>query len=712
MEVCFLDKLQEGLFDRKKKPEENKKENESKHREKERSVNIMTAFGEAENPFKKDDVNPFLKFTKSDDIADADYTEIKKNTSDNIYVDAPYRSADKNKDSKQNDNGFHSKGKTEYKDLIPENSTANDQYKYTSDNQDLASDPDLNSNTDIVNNPFKGFTQYEQKSSDGKEQNYSIGSTDKDFISDSSTHKVFDSSGFINNDSASKNFIYKGSGANDYDARSSDIMDSLNQKNTKSKPQANERNKTENEIKDKSNGGDKSRFISEDKNKDVNKVKYAHGQADISMKTRTSKISKLIDFINKNKKVEGPGKQLKNEQSDNLFTDDSPFSTIEDACDFFTDCTEWACESIAFWGKRQCTCLFSSFQNKMMKKKFKRNDNIIRYGDFMFYEMNDELMLFKYVGVDTQIIIPSYVEGYPVKYLEKGFLRFNRIKSVGRGFSTENIQQTSMDSIIDNFFNIKSIQLPDTLAILPSNVFKGCKRIDEIIIPESVEIIQPNAFKGCRPTRLIFLGEAPKQLENCDLSKVKIYCNHEYFDSFYKLIDNYGAYISSENVKKDYLKLKDSMTKIHRTSDVRNYEEIDSYDSNEISNAIKVANSDYNMLLEQHKELMQKLNTLIAEIKNKKRVLNDRVNQYNLIKNHFDSLNTVNSQNVDLERSRTDLEQVKNTCTLLKTELDDLEIKYNKLKRIIKNNEQEMVNKKDLIIKLIDRHKKLQKRGA
>lgn len=703
-----MDKLQEGLFDRKKRPEKN--ENESKYREKEHSVNVMTAFGEVENPFKKDDVNPFLKFTKSDDIADADYTEVKKSTSDNTYVDASYRSVNKNKDSKQNDNSFHSKGKTEHKNSILKNNTANDQYKNTTYNQDLA------------HNPFEEFTQYEQEGSDGVEQNHSIGNIDKNFTSGGSTHKTFDSKGFINNDSASNDFIHNSSNVNDYNVKNSDVGDFdinnsdarvyLDQKTPKSKPQINGENKTDNEIKTKPKSEDKSRSISGDKNKDGNRVKYVHGQADISMKTRTSKISKLVDFINKNKKVESPGKQLKNEQSDNLFTDDSPFSTVEDACDFFTDCTEWACESIAFWGKRQCTCLFSSFQNKMMKKKFKRNDNIICYGDFMFYEMNDELMLFKYIGVDTQIIIPSYVEGYPVKYLEKGFLRFNRIKSIGRGFSTENIQQTSMDSIVDNFFNIKSIQLPDTLAILPSNVFKGCKRIDEIIIPESVEIIQPNAFKGCRPSRLIFLGEAPKQLENCDLSKVKVYCNHEHFDSFYKLIDNYGSYISSENVKKDYLKLKDSMKKIHRTSDVRNYKEVDSYDRNELNNAIKVVNNDYNMLLEQHEELIQKLNTLIAEIKNKKRVLHDRVNQYNLIKNRFDSLNTVRSQNDDLKRSSNDLEQVKNTCTLLKTELDDLEIKYNKLKQIIENNEQEIINKKDLIVKLTGKLKNLQKRGA
>lgn len=436
-------------------------------------------------------------------------------------------------------------------------------------------------------------------------------------------------------------------------------------------------------------------------------------QSRISMKTRTCKIDTLIDFINKHSKVESPGKQLQKEQSEKLFTDDSPFNTVEGTCDFLTDCVEWLSESIVFWSKRQCTCAFSSFQNKMMKKKFKRRDNVIRYGDFMFYEMDEELMLFKYVGVDTEIIIPSYVEGLPVRYLEKGFLKFNSVKSVGRGFSTDNIQQTSMDSIIDNFLNIKKIQLPETLAMLPSNVFKGCKRIDEIIIPESVEIIQPNAFKGCRPSRLIFLGEAPKQLENCNLSKVKIYCNQDYFDSFYKLISNYGNYVSNERVKHKFLQLKKSMGGVSKTSDLLDEVELDleSY-LEDAKVAFNSATKEYEMLLEQNKSLKQQLKTLIDEIKNKKKILKDRIDQYNYIKNYSESLHLSNAMEEKQKISAKDLEQIRETCLLLKRELDALEIKYRKLKKIIENNESSVMDKKDVINKLSAQIAELQKKGA
>lgn len=174
----------------------------------------------------------------------------------------------------------------------------------------------------------------------------------------------------------------------------------------------------------------------------------------------------------------------------------------------------------------------------------------------MFYEMGDELMLYKYVGINTEIKIPSYVEGMPVSYLEKNFLRFNAIKSLGRGLSIERIQDVSVESIKDNLLNIKSVQLPSTLKILPSKVFAGCKRIDELIIPASVKIVQPNAFVGCRPTRIIFLGEAPKQLQDSNLAKVRIYCKKEYFDSFFKLMRNYDDYLTDKNVKREYLDLR------------------------------------------------------------------------------------------------------------------------------------------------------------
>ena len=290
---------------------------------------------------------------------------------------------------------------------------------------------------------------------------------------------------------------------------------------------------------------------------------------DVSMKTRASSIGDYIDKIKEKIATESPGEKLnstKEENGDNVTIEDKIYTGLETGCNVALDMMEGAGENLAFRLKRGATSIFSSFQNKMLKKKFKRNDNIIQYGDFMFYEMEDELMLYRYIGVDTEIKIPSYVEGMPVSYLEKNFLRFNAIKSIGRGLSIDRIQDISMESIQDNLFNIKSVQLPSTLKILPAKVFSGCKRIDELVIPESVTLVQPNAFVGCRPTRIIFLGEAPKQLQDSNLAKVHIYCKQEHFDSFFKLMRNYDDYIANKTIKEKYLRLRNKILNSKNTS--------------------------------------------------------------------------------------------------------------------------------------------------
>ena len=287
------------------------------------------------------------------------------------------------------------------------------------------------------------------------------------------------------------------------------------------------------------------------------------------MKTRASSIGDYIDKIKEKIATESPGEKLnstKEENGDNVTIEDKIYTGLETGCNVALDMMEGAGENLAFRLKRGATSIFSSFQNKMLKKKFKRNDNIIQYGDFMFYEMEEELMLYRYVGVDTEIKIPSYVEGMPVSYLEKNFLRFNAIKSIGRGLSIDRIQDISMESIQDNLFNIKSVQLPSTLKILPAKVFSGCKRIDELVIPESVTLVQPNAFVGCRPTRIIFLGEAPKQLQDSNLAKVHIYCKQEHFDSFFKLMRNYDDYIANKTIKEKYLRLRNKILNSKDTS--------------------------------------------------------------------------------------------------------------------------------------------------
>lgn len=323
------------------------------------------------------------------------------------------------------------------------------------------------------------------------------------------------------------------------------------------------------DIPKKEEQSKEEKFKEKFKDRSKDKSEEKRHSPDVSMKTRASSIGDYIDKIKEKIATESPGEKLnstKEENGDNVTIEDKIYTGLETGCNVALDMMEGAGENLAFRLKRGATSIFSSFQNKMLKKKFKRNDNIIQYGDFMFYEMEEELMLYRYVGVDTEIKIPSYVEGMPVSYLEKNFLRFNAIKSIGRGLSIDRIQDISMESIQDNLFNIKSVQLPSTLKILPTKVFSGCKRIDELVIPESVTLVQPNAFVGCRPTRIIFLGEAPKQLQDSNLAKVHIYCKQEHFDSFFKLMRNYDDYIASKTIKEKYLRLRNKILNSKDTS--------------------------------------------------------------------------------------------------------------------------------------------------
>lgn len=323
------------------------------------------------------------------------------------------------------------------------------------------------------------------------------------------------------------------------------------------------------DIPKKEEQSKEEKFKEKFKERSKDKSEEKRHSPDVSMKTRASSIGDYIDKIKEKIAIESPGEKLnstKEENGDNVTIEDKIYTGLETGCNVALDMMEGAGENLAFRLKRGATSIFSSFQNKMLKKKFKRNDNIIQYGDFMFYEMEDELMLYRYIGVDTEIKIPSYVEGMPVSYLEKNFLRFNAIKSIGRGLSIDRIQDISMESIQDNLFNIKSVQLPSTLKILPAKVFSGCKRIDELVIPESVTLVQPNAFVGCRPTRIIFLGEAPKQLQDSNLAKVHIYCKQEHFDSFFKLMRNYDDYIANKTIKERYLRLRNKILNSKDTS--------------------------------------------------------------------------------------------------------------------------------------------------
>lgn len=483
-------------------------------------------------------------------------------------------------------------------------------------------------------------------------------------------------------------------------------------------------------------------------NKEESKLNGKKGattsQLNISMRTRTGNLDKFVDLLLKNREqILSPGAQLKKEKFEKDFErkehnkgykssdhNQINFTVVEDMCDSTIDVIEGICEKTSNMTKKSVVGLFSSFQNKMLRKRFKRNDNIIQYEDFMFYEMNQELMLFKYVGINTEIVIPSYVEGLPVCYLDKDFLKFNSLKSITRGLSVDQIQNTSLDRIKDSFMNIKSIQLPDTLKIIPAKVFNGCRRIEELIIPESVEIIQPGAFLGCKPERIIFLGPAPDQLKDCNLSKVSVYCKKEYFETYFELLRNYDDYIASERIKFDYLKLRDKilsdkntpfLDRLYRASDVRNITSVETeaervvrvqrereQDRNSLEQKIKLLEDDlnlikydYSILTDNDKEYAKQCKKLESQIVYKKSVLKGKLSQFEMVKRHHDSVSNLKFIDNDKKNEASmDLNNIKDSCNKLKKDIEVLQSEYKQLKQQMDDNIYDILDRKDRIMEI------------
>lgn len=50
------------------------------------------------------------------------------------------------------------------------------------------------------------------------------------------------------------------------------------------------------------------------------------------------------------------------------------------------------------------------------------------------------------------------------------------------------------ESVFDNWTNLKSIKLPDTLKQIKKNAFNGCTSLENLVIPNNVDVIGENAF--------------------------------------------------------------------------------------------------------------------------------------------------------------------------------------------------------------------------
>lgn len=184
---------------------------------------------------------------------------------------------------------------------------------------------------------------------------------------------------------------------------------------------------------------------------------------------------------------------------------------------------------------------FEWIREKRMRRIFRQGTKI-KTKDFTFSLANEELMLMSFSGVSMDVVVPAYVNNYPVRYVSPEFLNGGfgivnnyRWRSFKNVFRAENVGKVSLHDVKSIASGIRSLVLPNTLFGLQGHCFHGCAALHEIVIPEGLQYVSPTTFEYCDIERLIFNGPCPKGLEFCRLYS-KVYVRDEYYNSFSRVV--------------------------------------------------------------------------------------------------------------------------------------------------------------------------------
>lgn len=180
------------------------------------------------------------------------------------------------------------------------------------------------------------------------------------------------------------------------------------------------------------------------------------------------------------------------------------------------------------------------------------------------YEYDPELggiVLGKYRGIETNVELPSEIDGLPVKAIgdytfswfeglfgvtisegityigESAFLGCCELKSVSIPEGVTRIGENAFGCCYD----LENISLPFSLTYIGGGAFDSCYALKSITIPDSVEELGRYAFNGCYALTLIELSDGLTALgENafrgCSEELVISFKGEEYSaEEFYKL---------------------------------------------------------------------------------------------------------------------------------------------------------------------------------
>lgn len=147
-------------------------------------------------------------------------------------------------------------------------------------------------------------------------------------------------------------------------------------------------------------------------------------------------------------------------------------------------------------------------------------------GDYTYTVENNKAKLYKYLGIENNIVIPSKLGGYDVTIIGcNAFTNNDFIQSVTIPNSVVEIENANTkdnftigDGIDDGaFYNcgylLEVVIEPDSqLELIGRNSFAQCRKLEKIILPDSIKCVNVSAFDGCSSLKVINLPEGLEQI--------------------------------------------------------------------------------------------------------------------------------------------------------------------------------------------------------
>ncbi len=129
------------------------------------------------------------------------------------------------------------------------------------------------------------------------------------------------------------------------------------------------------------------------------------------------------------------------------------------------------------------------------------------------YDLNtagDGVIIGKYKGTATKVVIPAVIEDFPVVIVAGAFSNNSNVVSVIFPDSVTEIGESCFTDCI----SLQKVVLPKSLKVISATLFAGCTALKTITLPDSIEAIHPGAFKNSG-LESITIPDSVKHIASC-----------------------------------------------------------------------------------------------------------------------------------------------------------------------------------------------------